>query len=174
PPVIVGDRLYLHSSEGRVHCLNPDDGARLWVQDVAEWDEEDQCNYVNPMVGSPCVVGDKLYIGRSMDPGYVYCLETATGDIAWKAKRYPDRPDARVTTAVAHSDGKLYYGWEGWKVETEGGHRSYASFSCISAEDGSPIWDFELDDRPATTPQVIGDKVYFGSANGYFYCLSAN
>ncbi len=189
PPVIVGDWIYLHSSGGRVHCLslnekewvfsrgsqvdflNLDAGDKLWVQDFAEWDEEDQCNYVNPMVGSPCVVGDKLYIGRSMNPGYVYCVDTVTGFITWKAKRFPDRPDARVTTAIAHSGGKLYYGWEGWKVETEGGHRSYASFSCISAEDGSPVWDFELDDRPATTPQVIGDKVYFGSSNGYFYCL---
>lgn len=192
PPVIVGDWIYLHSSEGRVHCLslsekewvfsrgsqvdflNLDAGGKLWVQDFAEWGEEDQCNYVNPMVGTPSVVDGKLYIGRSMNPGYVYCVDTVTGFITWKAKRYPDRPDARVTTAVAHSEGRLYYGWEGWKVETEGGHRSYACFSCISAEDGSSVWDFELDDRPATTPQAIGDKVYFGSANGYFYCLKAD
>ena len=85
----------------------------------------------NPMTGRPCIEDNRLYIGRSMDPGYVYCVDTGTGEILWKNKRYPDRSEANVNISITYADGKLYYGWIGWSVEPAGGHRSYPSFSCI-------------------------------------------
>jgi outer membrane protein assembly factor BamB len=151
-------------------------GEADWVYKAREWEESD--NYaeggyfvLNPLSGYPCVVDDKFYIGRSQDPGYIYCVSLDAGELLWKKKVQPEWIDDWVDTAPAYADGRLYYGWGGKDPEWDDQSNAGWYLSCISADNGEPIWDFKLDDRVATIPFVIGGRVYFGASDGYFYCL---
>jgi outer membrane protein assembly factor BamB len=89
----------------------------------------------------------------------------------WKGRPFPDFADGTVMTSPACVDGRVYFGSSGWKVETEGGHRTNTFLSCLSADDGSVVWNFEVGGQVETTPVVLGGRVYFGSEDGFFYCL---
>lgn len=126
---------------------------------------------MNPLSGYPCVVDDRFYIGRSQGPGYIYCVSLDIGELFWKRKIYPDWTDDWVDIAPAYANGKLYFGWGGKDPKSEEQSNEGWYLSCISADNGEPIWDFELDDRVTTTPFIISGRVYFSASDGYFYCL---
>jgi len=44
---------------------------------------------------------------------------------------------------------------------------------AVSATDGSPLWQFTAGGRVDSPPTIYGGRVYFGSADGWIYCLRA-
>ena len=44
---------------------------------------------------------------------------------------------------------------------------------ALNADDGSPLWCFTAGGRVDSPPTVHGGRVYFGSADGWMYCLRA-
>lgn len=79
---IVGDRVFFGSSvDGRVYCKNLLTGKEEWAF------------FTNgPIRLAPQVVGRRLYIGS--DDGYAYCLDAASGKLAWKLRAGPN--DERI------------------------------------------------------------------------------
>jgi len=45
---------------------------------------------------------------------------------------------------------------------------------CVSAKTGEPIWNYYTQGAIRLAPTVWNDKVYFGSDDGWVYCLAAN
>ena len=65
-------------------------------------------------------------------------------------------------TAVVVAEGQLY-------VAQREAHTVHA----LSASDGSPLWQYTAGGRVDSPPTVHGGRVYFGSADGWMYCLRA-
>jgi outer membrane protein assembly factor BamB len=65
-------------------------------------------------------------------------------------------------TAVVCAEGRLY-------VAQREAHTVHA----LKADDGSPVWSFTAAGRVDSPPTVHAGLVYFGSADGWIYCLRA-
>lgn len=63
---------------------------------------------------------------------------------------------------VAVAGGKLYFG-------SSVDHQLH----CVDAASGRPLWDFYTDGAIRLAPTIWQDKVYFGSDDGFVYCLRA-
>lgn len=63
-------------------------------------------------------------------------------------------------TAVTVAEGRLYV------AQTEA-HTVHA----LNVDDGAPLWHFTAGGRVDSPPTVHGWRVYFGSADGWMYCL---
>ncbi|MGB2824482.1 MAG: PQQ-binding-like beta-propeller repeat protein, partial [Phycisphaerae bacterium] len=65
-------------------------------------------------------------------------------------------------TAVVVADGRLYVA-----------QREAHTLHALRAEDGSPLWCYTAGGRVDSPPTVYRGLVYFGSADGWVYCLRA-
>ena len=65
-------------------------------------------------------------------------------------------------TAVVVAGGRLYVA-----------QREANTVHALKADDGSELWSFTAGGRVDSPPTVFGDAVYFGSADGWMYCLRA-
>ena len=65
-------------------------------------------------------------------------------------------------TAVVAAEGRLY-------VAQRDAHTVHA----FKADDGSPLWSYTVGGRVDSPPTIQGPLVYFGSADGWMYCLHA-
>ncbi|MBI9016020.1 MAG: PQQ-binding-like beta-propeller repeat protein [Phycisphaerae bacterium] len=64
---------------------------------------------------------------------------------------------------VTSSNGKVYFGSS---VDD--------SVHCMNLQDGKELWRFRTDGPVRIPPSIYSDKIYFGSDDGYAYCLNAN
>jgi len=71
-------------------------------------------------------------------------------------------PLAGPLTAVVVADGLLLVA-----------QREANTVHALSAADGSPLWSFTAGGRVDSPPTVSAGGVYFGSADGWMYCLRA-
>ncbi len=71
-------------------------------------------------------------------------------------------PLAGPLTAVTVAGGRLYVA-----------QREANTVHAMSADDGAPLWSFTAGGRVDSPPTVFGQAVYFGSADGWMYCLRA-
>ena len=69
-PAIVGNCLYIGSSDSHLYCLNAVSGLQIW-------------NFTggSPIDNSPIVTADRIYIED--DVGTIYCLNATTGIQMW-------------------------------------------------------------------------------------------
>ena len=65
-------------------------------------------------------------------------------------------------TAVVVAGGKLYVA-----------RREANTVCALNADDGKLLWSFTAGGRVDSPPTVFGEAVYFGSADGWIYCLRA-
>jgi len=73
-----------------------------------------------------------------------------------------EKPLAGPLTAVVVAQGRLYTA-----------QRDAHTVHALSAEDGSSLWSYTAGGRVDSPPTVHGGLVYFGSADGWMYCLRA-
>jgi outer membrane protein assembly factor BamB len=85
-PVVVGDRIYLVSSEGLenefVQALRVEDGQRIWSQRIGKVGEPEQRPNYPGARSTPTVDGNVMYVLGS--DGDLACLECNTGQIRWQ------------------------------------------------------------------------------------------
>lgn len=70
-PAVVGGRVYVGSTNGKLYCLNQSTGKHIW-------------NYTTGaqvFVTSPAVASSKVYVGS--DDGRIYCLNAISGVQLW-------------------------------------------------------------------------------------------
>ena len=103
---------------------------------------------------SPAVVDGRVYIGS--DDGHVYCLDAEDGDKIWNSSNV----GTVWYSSPAISDGRVYIG----------GDLLY----CLNNEDGSRIWSYQGGINIASSPAVVGDRVYIGTWEGNICCLDAD
>lgn len=97
-PAVADGRVYFSAFNGKFYCLSADDLSLQWVTDLRYADPvhnqpvtNDMGSQVDaPAAGwsSPVVAGGNVYVGmgEGENPdlfGFVYCLDTATGNVKW-------------------------------------------------------------------------------------------
>ena len=71
-PVVIGNRVYVGSLDGKVYCLDTADGSVEWTYTTGD-----------NIHGSPAYSEGTIYIAST--DGYLYALEAADGDFVWQS-----------------------------------------------------------------------------------------
>ncbi|MEW5924685.1 MAG: PQQ-binding-like beta-propeller repeat protein [Candidatus Zixiibacteriota bacterium] len=182
-PIIIDNRLYAGSSDGKLICLNKKTGVELWQypadgrclagpsgdgnmvffpQDnglllglkAATGDKIFEVELDQPLV-TKAVIGDKVYITGS--EGGFFALDKSSGSIVWeKTFSYP------IWTSPALDNGVLYFGDNG------------GNLMALTEKDGETQWQFQADGVIVSSPIVVGDYLLFASLDRNLYCLNKN
>jgi len=135
-PAVVGDRLYLLSSQGTndefVQALEAKDGKRVWSQRIGKVGNPDQQPNYPAARSTPTVDGEWLFALGS--DGDLACLERATGKVRWQKnvrQDYGGQPGIWAYSESPLIDGETV-------VCTPGG--SNDTLVALSKKTGDLIW----------------------------------
>ena len=98
------------------------------------------------------------YRGDNSRSGAAGFSVSPTLDLKWEKTL----PDSGPLTAVVCAEGRLYVA-----------HRDAHTVYAMKADDGSPLWNYTVAGRVDSPPTIHAGLVYFGSADGWIYCLRA-
>ena len=158
-PSIVGGRVLVGSTSGRVYSLSLASGCAFWTFDA---DTQVRTAIVTgaPKAGGPLAVffGDVA--------GNVYSVDATRGTVRWKVK-VDEHPVARITATPKLFDGRLYVAVSSLE-EIAGADPHYpcctfrGSLVALDADTGRQIWhSYTIPDPPiATTKNKIGTQMY--------------
>jgi outer membrane protein assembly factor BamB len=172
-----------------IYSFVPETGALLWKCDcVPARKERREQEIDNQFVGTPVVVGDKLYVGLGLVPdspmsahgSYFLCLDiTRKGDVSLKS--YDAKAASNKDSALVWAFGgrieprpkrgpRVYFGptistsavHEGLVYITE--ERGY--LHCLDAVTGSRIWVYDLAVGLLGSPYLVDGRVFVGTEDG--------
>ncbi len=103
-PIVIGGRVYCGSLDGKVYCLNPEDGRILYTYATGK-----------PIMGSPAYSDGTIYIAST--DSYLYALNSA--DLSFKWKSFPLDMDVQpqpsntlyATGTPVVGGGCVYHWW---------------------------------------------------------------
>jgi outer membrane protein assembly factor BamB len=163
-PCVADGKVYCGAGDEGLLCLDPARGGkRLWQYGKGHID----C--------PPLVVGQRVYCGAGVDRDLkgpqetaIFCLDAQTGDEVWRvttdlpAWGKPFVSGGRAIFPLGNGDSSKPVGPP---------DKPAGAVVCVSAEDGKPIWRYDVPDGVLEGPAVDGGQVYFGSRDGHCYCV---
>jgi eukaryotic-like serine/threonine-protein kinase len=143
-PIAVGGRVYAGLGIGgeAICCFDGASGAELW-----------RIPTPYPVFSAPTVLNGKLYVGMGVGD-YVNRAEVLRAN-AEKALREAGKSEAEIAEATR----KIVPAGEVWCID-------------IAAADHPVLWKYPVGRTVLGAIAARGDRLYFGSRDGYFYCLS--
>ncbi|MCW4009178.1 MAG: PQQ-binding-like beta-propeller repeat protein [Candidatus Bathyarchaeota archaeon] len=158
-PIIIGDKLYCGSLDGKVYCLNIADGSEAWTYATN-----------GPIGGSPAYSNGVIYI-TSTD-SYMYALNANNGNLLWKS--FPLNPGVgipiycdmwcagtpNVANGIVYVGGGSIYGFAVSDYDYTGKNQTRPNGSM-----GGGILMFAFD---ATTGQSIWNQSLAGNSQAFF------
>jgi polyvinyl alcohol dehydrogenase (cytochrome) len=165
-PTIVGGRLFLTSSSGRIYSLDANTGCMHWRFDA------DAGVRTTPLIGrvmggSPS--GYLMFFGDFQRNEYA--LDAATGKLQWKVK-LETHVRGTLTGAPALYKNLLYVPISSWE-ETAGGIGSYecctarGALAALNAKDGRLVWKtYTIEQAPQPTVKNSAGTQMYGPAGG--------
>ena len=91
-PAVVGGRIYFTAVHGKVYCVDAATMMSVWTTNLKYADAAHNQPVTNPQADSwtsPLVVNGRVYVGAgegeasAFTPGFIYCLDAATGNVLW-------------------------------------------------------------------------------------------
>jgi outer membrane protein assembly factor BamB len=166
-PLVVGDVIYVGSTDGSLYAINRGDGTQRWKFDSK-----------GPISSSPALHNGLVFIS-SVD-GLVYAIDAGTGQSKWtfatkgerrftapgihgaipRTERMPDPFDV-FTSSPAVANGIVYIG--------SGDQNVYA----LDANTGALRWSFATGDVVHASPAIANGVVIIGSWDRNVYALDA-
>jgi polyvinyl alcohol dehydrogenase (cytochrome) len=163
-PVVVGGRVYVTSSSGRVYSLDAKTGCTHWTFDAG-----------SPVRTAVSVVrvsgssGTRLATVFGDDSANVYALDADTGRLIWK-RRLDTHPDARISGAPVFYKQRLYVpvssleelsaaapGYECCKFR--------GSVAALDLHDGKVIWQtYTIEQKPRPSHKSGDGTQLYGPA----------
>ena len=154
-------RLFLGTGDGYLHAIDAANGALLW-----------KVNLEYPLIGTPLILGDALYLATS-DNGVV-ATSKATGEALFSYRRPPAEDfTIKGRAGLLVFEDYLITGFDDGAIV------------ALDRRDGSPIWEYDTsadieDDgskRPIfadvdTTPVIVGGELLVASFNAGLYRLN--
>ena len=163
-PIIVGGRLFLTSSSGRIYSLDAKTGCMHWRFDA------DAGVRTTPMIGrlkGGAPSGYLMYFGDFQRN--VYALDAASGKLQWKMN-IEKHPRSVLTGAPVLYQGLLYVPLSSWE-ETAGGVGSYGcctargGLAALDAKNGSLVWKtYAIEQEPQPTVKNAAGTQMYGPA----------
>jgi len=148
PPILIGDRLFMTTNDGRVIALNRKNGKVVWRRDMGY------------LAASSPAYGDKrIYVTilertKNQRAGRVAAIRARDGKLVWS------RPlAARSESSPVYDDGRVYFGAEDGSV--------YA----LRAGNGSVSWKYQAGGAVKGGLALADGKLYFGAYGGTMYAL---
>ncbi|HUI58822.1 MAG TPA: PQQ-binding-like beta-propeller repeat protein, partial [Steroidobacteraceae bacterium] len=165
-PTIVGGRVYVTSSTGRVYSLDARTGCTYWTFDAAA--------AVRTAISIVKIQGDPASTVAAVfgdDSALVYALNADNGTLLWKS-RLDRHPDARITGAPAFYGQRLYVpvssleelsaaapGYECCKFR--------GSVAALDIHQGKVIWQaYTIDQKPKPYRKTVNGTQLYGPAGG--------
>jgi len=164
-PTIDGDRLYVVTSDGAIHCLSASDGSVKWSREFADFDGRMMSGW--GYSESPLVDGDWVLCTPGGKDAMIVALDKMTGKDVWRA-------------AVPDLGGpKPGAGYSSIRISEGAGVKQYvqligAGVIGVRASDGKFLWGYsKVANGTANipTPIVHGDYVFASSGYGTGSCL---
>ena len=152
-PAVIGDTVWIGSSDGFLYALDRVSGRLRWKVGVGA-----------PIASTPAVTRGRIIV-MTMD-GSIVALESATGARLWRLATGPLLP-----FPWGHESGDL---WTSSPVVVgdlavvgAGDGRIYA----VDVATGRTRWKAATEGRVRSTPAIDRGRVFVGSADGYLYCF---
>ena len=164
-PTIDGDRLFMVSSDGRILCLNSDDGSEIWGRSFQDWNGKLMSGW--GFSESPLVDGDHVICTPGGKQGMLVCLNKITGRQIWAAvldDRDLDADASKLNEGAGYASPVISVG---------GGVKQYIQLIGrgligVRASDGQVLWNYSRvgnNTANISTPIVDGDLVF--ASTGY-------
>jgi outer membrane protein assembly factor BamB len=163
-PLVAGQRIYVGTirdgadrSRGAVYAIDRNTGKATWRFD-------DDGRMLN-MFSTPCLDGNRLYIGEGMHADFackLYCLDAASGHKLWEFGA-----GNHIESSPTFANSKVYVG--------AGDDGLY----CLDGNSGARVWNYRADVHIDASPVVVGDCVYASSGlsrryrDTAIFCLDA-
>jgi outer membrane protein assembly factor BamB len=163
-PIVVGDRVFLHSKgEGNtevVTCFDAKSGDEIWKKSYKRGDFSSE--FGNGPRATPAVAGKRLYTFGVT--GILTCFELEKGEQVWQVDTLKDFKATNLKFGMSGSplvdDGKVFV-----NVGAKG-----ASVIAFDAENGKPAWKALDDGASYSSPIAFGEgkqrEVVFFTAAG--------
>jgi outer membrane protein assembly factor BamB len=147
-PVVVGNTVYVGSSDQSVYAVDLATGEKRWsfaTDDIVD--------------APPMVYGGRVYVG-SYD-FFFYVLDAATGKLIWKyetgdkivgSANWFKMPDGSIRILVGSYDYMLH---------------------CFDAATGKKLWEYETDNFINGTPAILNGQIVFGGCDAVLHVVSA-
>jgi polyvinyl alcohol dehydrogenase (cytochrome) len=165
-PTIVGGRVYVTSSTGRVYSLDAKTGCTHWTFDAAA--AVRTAVSVVPIQGKS---GTHLAAVFGDDSAMVYALNADTGKPIWKVKLDP-HPDARITGAPVSYGQRLYVPVSSLE-ELSAPSPAYecckfrGSVAALNLNNGKVLWQtYTIDQKPQPYRKTANGTQLYGPAGG--------
>jgi polyvinyl alcohol dehydrogenase (cytochrome) len=167
-PTIVGGRVYVTSTTGRVYSLDANTGCTHWTFDAAA--------SVRTAVSVVTIPNDsgggkRLAAILGDDSANVYALDAESGKLIWK-QRLDQHPDARITGAPVLHGERLYVPVSSLE-ELSAAAPGYqcckfrGSVAALSARDGKVIWQtYTITRKPRIYRKTDSGTDLYGPAGG--------
>ncbi|MBI4429580.1 MAG: PQQ-binding-like beta-propeller repeat protein [Ignavibacteriales bacterium] len=147
-PLLLEDRLYVTTLEGKAYCLKAEDGSEVWQFKTAPNDER------KPIRSSPASDGENIYFG--CDDGGLYALGKQEGNLKWKFQT----KGSLFATPVVLEEGVVIGSLDG-------------SVYCLRSGNGELLWTFDTKSVIYGSASYDRKRIFVGTADGSCYALDA-
>ncbi len=163
-PILVGGRLFLTSSSGRIYSLDAKTGCMHWRFDAAAGV---RTTPVIAAVKGSAPSGYLMFFGDFQRN--VYAVDALSGALQWKVE-VEDHPRGVLTGGMVFYKGTLYVPLSSWE-ETAGGVGSYAcctargGLAALDAKNGRVVWKtYAIEQAPQPTIKNSAGTQMYGPA----------
>lgn len=153
-PLVVGETIYQPSGDDHVYALSRTDGALLWKFATAGVGYDLSAGYIRSDIFTRPVLERGLLLFGSRDAN-VYAV-----DVASRAKRWTFAYDSTWAMSITADRETAYVGWS-----------TNNKVSALELSSGKPRWEFDAGAHTYTAALLLGEHIYWGSANGAVHKL---
>lgn len=146
-PVVMDDKVYFGSDNGRIYCVNISTGDEVWNFTTG-----------NAVKSTPTVLDGIVYVGST--DGNLYAINTETGLKRWNYTL--PNPFAQIVSSPALINDKIFFG------------ASDGNLYALNATTQALEWAYPIGGDVQSSPAVDWPLVYIGSQNGRVCCVWAN
>jgi polyvinyl alcohol dehydrogenase (cytochrome) len=164
-PAVVGDRLFIGTSNGWIYALNAKTGCTYWTFHAGS--DIRASLSVGPF-GNPSENGFAVYFADLMQAS-AFAVDAATGKLLWKTK-VDDHPLARITGSPVLYDNRLYVPVS----SQEEGFGAVATYACctfrgsvvaLDASTGKILWKtYPIEEAPEPFKKTSAGVQMYGPA----------
>ena len=148
-PTVVEDRCFLAGCDGKLHVI-----------DLANGQETGAVEIDSPTGCTPAAAGNRIYFGT--EGATFFCVDWKQLKIVWQ---WTEKKRAKSIRSAPRSLPKA--------VIVGGRDKVVHAFEPDGQQPTKPKWDFVTKGRVDSSPVIVGERVYFGSADGRIYGLDA-